>query len=89
MLNHHKLVCFIFAVLISGCHTTATAVNLENRSFSLVNVNVIDVQAKRIRYNQHVCVVDGIIAQLSENKCLNNNAKQIDGKGGVFNPRSY
>ncbi|MDQ9093469.1 amidohydrolase family protein [Pseudoalteromonas haloplanktis] len=86
MLNHHKLVCFIFAVLFSGCHTTATAVNLENRSFSLVNVNVIDVQAKRIRYNQHVCVVDGIIVQLSENKCLNNNAKQIDGNGGYLTP---
>ena len=86
MFNRYKLVCFIFVALIVGCHNTIRDFNLENRTFSLTNVNVIDVLAREIHYNQNVCVVDGIIIQVSENKCLHHEVNSIDGNGGYLTP---
>jgi imidazolonepropionase-like amidohydrolase len=86
MRHRYKLVCFIFVTFIVGCHATTRDFNLDNRTFSLTNVNVIDVLARETTYNQSICVVDGIIHQISEKKCLHNNIKTIDGSGGYLTP---
>ncbi|GGF55178.1 amidohydrolase family protein [Alteromonas lipolytica] len=86
MLTRYKLVIFGLITCIAGCHTTTNAFDPESRSFTLKNVNIVDVKAGAILPGQNVCVVDSIITQVSKNSCPRNDLTEIDGKGGYLTP---
>jgi len=73
-------------VCIAGCHTTTNAFDLKSRSFTLRNVNVVDVKAGKVLHHQNVCVINGIITQVSKSSCPRSDFTEIDGKGGYVTP---
>ncbi len=83
-----NFVFLTFVMGLSGCQSNAanTTNITSTNSFQLTNINVIDVAAGQILFGQSVCVEEGVIQEVSFERCSTNNAPVIDGKNGFLTP---
>lgn len=70
------------------CGPTSATINEQSQRFILKNINIVDVEKKRIHSSMQVAITDGRITRVQETSTDvdRNSETVIDGKGGYITP---